>query len=479
MTNPAESPEYTLFVGSPGDVSAERQAVFESAANVENDTPFGFRLRVVRWEDLVAPDFGRGQAIVFEATHFDTIDIFLGIFWSRLGTPPGTNEAGEAFASGSVEEFERAKELRRKGKLKRLMVYFCTRECPPAADPAQWEKLRAWRDGMLKDPAHHGICGHYKELTEFQLHLERDLRRVCRELAEAEGRVPRQGALGPHVHRMCDRAPQTVEFGRRFSEHVRERPGLPQIYLLAGGTDDAHESFIKRLAVREVPAILQGLAPAGKPPRRVVTPEPKLVEWPLDRRRFRTQLPALLFNQLGDVAGTDLSPAALFRLQDVVRHPVLVIHHPIDLGAPDDPALDDLAWYVGEYWRDLAPDPARTQLVVIASLACAFPAGARPLRGAVRPDQEAMDALDRRLQTLAGSAQGCSVEVLPPLEAIGPRMVLNWFSMFTEWGEDERAEFVEGLFKDAGQSLNMAKVESALRKVMRTPPGAETLLRTG
>lgn len=479
MTQPAALREYLLFVGSPGDVGEERRAVFESAANVENETPFGFRLRVVRWEDDVAPDFGRAQTIVFDSTEFDTIDIFLGIFWSRLGTPPGTNRAGQTFESGSVEEFQRAKELRLQGKLKRLMLYFCTRECPPNTDSTQWERLRTWRDALRNDPANSGIIGQYGDLTEFKLYIERDLRRVFRDLAQAEGWVSPQASPGPHVYRMCDRAPQTIEFGRCFSQHVQERPGVPQIYLLPGGAEDAHESFIKRLAFREIPAILQKLAPVGKPAPNVVVPEPKLIEWPSDRRRFRTQLPALLFNLLGDVNGEDLSPAALFRLPDVVRYPVLVLHHPIDLATPDDPALVDLAWYVGEYWRDLAPEPARTQLIVFASLSCGFPPEAQPIRGPARPDPDAMEKLVGRLTSLAKSAQGCTVDVLPTLEAIGRRMVLNWFSMFTEWDEDDRAAFVESLFKDAAQTMNMARVERALRGVTRTPPGAEKLLRTG
>ena len=93
-----------VFVASPSDTEEEvaclEGVVEELNAQWENR---GVQLRLVRWKTHVDPGFGDDpQAVVNQQVPPDC-DIFMGILWSRIGSP--TARA----ASGTIEEYERAK----------------------------------------------------------------------------------------------------------------------------------------------------------------------------------------------------------------------------------------------------------------------------------------------------------------------------------------------------------------------------------
>jgi hypothetical protein len=122
-----------IFIGSPGDVLAERNALTQAIS----DLNVGFAgsrkmvLELAKWETHVWPGFGEdAQAVVNE--RIGEYDIFVGVFWNRFGTPTG--RAG----SGSSEEFERAYALWKEHKRPSLLLYF--RRSP--SDFASIEEIR-------------------------------------------------------------------------------------------------------------------------------------------------------------------------------------------------------------------------------------------------------------------------------------------------------------------------------------------------
>jgi hypothetical protein len=124
---------YRLFLASPGDVVSERNVVDEVVRDL-NFNNEKFHIDVIRWENHAAPNFGRPQQVIFENTEFYKTDIFVGIFWARIGTPTGkiNPDTGVEFISGTVEEFSAAIKLLSEGKIKlgRFMLYFCKRSVP-------------------------------------------------------------------------------------------------------------------------------------------------------------------------------------------------------------------------------------------------------------------------------------------------------------------------------------------------------------
>lgn len=111
----------TVFIASPGDVEDERQLVFEAVQDL-NDAFAGsanFILECKGWEKTAWPGFGADPQDVINR-ELGEYDIFVGIFWNRLGTPTARAE------SGTVEEFRTAYERWTHNQRPSLMLYFRT-----------------------------------------------------------------------------------------------------------------------------------------------------------------------------------------------------------------------------------------------------------------------------------------------------------------------------------------------------------------
>lgn len=119
--------ELRIFLGSPGDVEVERTIVKEvvDELNITYGTPNNIVLKLVNWENYSYPGFGEDpQEVIINQLPFD-FDVFLCIFWTRIGTP--TKRA----ASGTIEELNIAIEKKTNGEDIEIMGYFKTE--PPSS----------------------------------------------------------------------------------------------------------------------------------------------------------------------------------------------------------------------------------------------------------------------------------------------------------------------------------------------------------
>ena len=110
---------FRVFLASPGDVPAERNALSRvvDEVNVTTAPLVDCRLEAVRWETHSSPDTGRPQQVINE--QIGEYDIFIGAMWRRFGTPSGV--AG----SGTEEEFRIAYKRLEESPQLALMFYFC------------------------------------------------------------------------------------------------------------------------------------------------------------------------------------------------------------------------------------------------------------------------------------------------------------------------------------------------------------------
>ena len=110
-----------IFVASPGDVIAERDAVTMIAEELRRTVGklVSVELATLRWETHAWPDVGEDAQDVInrEITDFD---LFVGVMWHRLGTR--TKRA----SSGTAEEFDRAYDYFRRYGRPKIMFYFRT-----------------------------------------------------------------------------------------------------------------------------------------------------------------------------------------------------------------------------------------------------------------------------------------------------------------------------------------------------------------
>ena len=145
------------FIASPSDVQEEREAcdkVVESINRSLGDS-LNVRLETLRWEKDAHAAIGTdSQAVINEQLHPENADFFIGVFWTRFGTPTSRAE------SGTEEEFERAYTQWQECRNNKIQFYFKDKDPPyNQLDGKQFEKVKAFREKIA-------TCGcFYKTFT--------------------------------------------------------------------------------------------------------------------------------------------------------------------------------------------------------------------------------------------------------------------------------------------------------------------------
>ncbi|HVT19133.1 MAG TPA: DUF4062 domain-containing protein [Thermoanaerobaculia bacterium] len=131
--------------------------------------------------------------------------------------------------------------------------------------------------------------------------------------------------LGPLVCKMCDREPQETQFKANFGFSLRERKGLPQVYVLCGEERECPESLVERLTKLHLCRHASQIAGENKGAVAI-----RRVAWPevgeLDERYQR--LIANLFDSFDpgyEMAHEDLSPAGFALLEPLHVSPIVIL----------------------------------------------------------------------------------------------------------------------------------------------------------
>jgi hypothetical protein len=155
-----------VMIACPSDVEEERQTAREVIWNWNylHSQRTNIVLMPVAWETHSAPDVGdRPQAIINKQV-LEGIDLLIGIFWTRLGTPTGRED------SGTVEEI---KEHVKKGKP--AMLYFSAGDIPrDSIDTEQLRRLNAFKEECETT----GLIARYRDVSDFKDQLTHHLMRT-------------------------------------------------------------------------------------------------------------------------------------------------------------------------------------------------------------------------------------------------------------------------------------------------------------
>lgn len=138
---------YKLFVESPSDLEAERREIPRIIDRINGS--FGLRwnifVQVVMWETSVHSGIGEDAQDVINRQVPEDYDVFLGMFWNRVGTKTKRAE------SGTLEEYERALNRHvRTGKLE-IMVFFKEPEFSSQEHMPQREEMLRLRERIGRD----------------------------------------------------------------------------------------------------------------------------------------------------------------------------------------------------------------------------------------------------------------------------------------------------------------------------------------
>ena len=162
-------PRLEVFISSPGDVIPERKIIRNIINDLNEELSDRVRLSPVFWEDepLLASD--TFQAQIHPAKNSD---IYLGVFWSRLGSPLPesiTRADGSLYDSGSEYEYEDAYYGYQQNGKPEILVYRKTSEAfvslsnkeQVLSSIEQYEKVDKFIERWFIDPEDGSYSGAY------------------------------------------------------------------------------------------------------------------------------------------------------------------------------------------------------------------------------------------------------------------------------------------------------------------------------
>jgi hypothetical protein len=175
---PRQSTILQVFVASPSDVLEERK-LLETVVTQLNQAwskTLGVTFELLKWETNVHPSFSTYPQNVINEQIGSDYDVFIGIFWGRIGTP--TPRA----PSGSIEEFEQAlAKLRQNGTLPEIMLYFKDAPISPSKiDVDQLRKVQDFRNFIAEEG---GIYSVFEDLSSFESSLRSHLSAIAQKYA--------------------------------------------------------------------------------------------------------------------------------------------------------------------------------------------------------------------------------------------------------------------------------------------------------
>jgi hypothetical protein len=219
-----------IFVASPSDVGDERNrldGLIRELNRILNDR-MGLFLELVRWETHGRPGFGDDAQDVLNK-QLPPTDIFLGIMWTRFGTPTKRAE------SGTEEEFDRAHRMWQMSGRPRLLFYFKQAPFYPTglSDLEQFQKVLRFREALSQRG---GLYWTFNSADEFiglvREHLLNELSAMSNPMDDNLQAPPREGS----TKRTCIECKLTSRVLWYFTEPMRDVLRL-EVSLL--NTDDA------------------------------------------------------------------------------------------------------------------------------------------------------------------------------------------------------------------------------------------------
>lgn len=196
-----------VFIASPSDVSDERK-ILDSVISELNKTwskSLKLRLEPIKWETDTHPNFGTYSQDVINTQIEDEYDIFVAIFWSKVGTQT------PAADSGTIEEFQRAYKKYKNGKKIDIMIYFKDQPIPPSKmDAQQLIKINSLKSELGEKG---GLYWTFENTEEFSSLVRVHLSRLAQKWSRDLPNQPSITAKGLHQLEQTQNEDDPEEYG--------------------------------------------------------------------------------------------------------------------------------------------------------------------------------------------------------------------------------------------------------------------------
>lgn len=162
-----------IFLASPGDVRPEREIASQIVGELNTiwSKFLGLSLELVRWETHAYPGVGDDAQFIINEQIMDDYDLFVGIMWTRFGTP--TQRAG----SGTEEEYNRAyQRYKAEPQSVRIMFYFKSASPTETMGREQIQAVGRFRDKVGAQGVLYWTFADEQEFSNLlRLHLSRQM----------------------------------------------------------------------------------------------------------------------------------------------------------------------------------------------------------------------------------------------------------------------------------------------------------------
>lgn len=203
-----------IFVASPDDVAEERECLKLVVDELNRTIADHLRLTLdlLDWHTHVAPRMGRPQQVVFDQLPLENWDVFVGILWTRFGTPSGGTHpvTGEPFLSGTEEEFTLAYQAWRETGRPQMLFYRCVRPVPVNVDVSQLQRVQRFFVDFGMTGTHPGLPISYKTVEDFERRIRGDLTQLLFDYGKERLLETRQPDLAEQIAKLQAPEPKPV-----------------------------------------------------------------------------------------------------------------------------------------------------------------------------------------------------------------------------------------------------------------------------
>jgi hypothetical protein len=175
-----------VFVACPADVEDEKKRLGKVIESLQFDAAgHGFFFELVEWRQCV-PDLGVPQEIIFDQLNPEAWDIFIGILWTRFGTPSGIlDRETHRELTGTEAEILKVIDIYKVHARPRVLIYRSMRAPASLKDVegAQLEAIERFFKDCEASGRHPAFVRFYEQPDEFERLVSEHLRK---ELAKVE-----------------------------------------------------------------------------------------------------------------------------------------------------------------------------------------------------------------------------------------------------------------------------------------------------
>ncbi|HEV7406247.1 MAG TPA: NACHT domain-containing protein [Chthoniobacteraceae bacterium] len=180
-----------VFIGCPGDMAPERDALLASRDHIESVV---CPVKFTTWK-MSASGVGEAQRVIFENDPVESFDIVVILVWSRLGLPSGVfDPLTKAEMTGTEAEFVAAYDLHQSegGRRPQVLLYRCARKAevdtssPKLAEQmAQLQAVQQFFKQTEKGGLRPMLVQSFQTAEELKEFVTRDIKKAAGRLREA------------------------------------------------------------------------------------------------------------------------------------------------------------------------------------------------------------------------------------------------------------------------------------------------------